>query len=104
MGCETRLQTKSDPTTYSLCLSLTLNIPTTHICVEIYSVIKYDEQLWGIVGSWALVFHFSVVYMKYILRQRKMACNIEILLFECLSWGVSKTKTSKTKTPFEIHI
>ena len=31
----------------------------------------YDEQLWGIVGSWALVFHFSLRYMKYILRQRK---------------------------------
>ena len=30
-----------------------------------------DEQLWGIVGSWALVFHISVLYMKYILRQSK---------------------------------
>lgn len=47
---------------------LTLNIPTTHMC---RNTRHYNEQLWGIVGAWALVFHFNLVYMKYILRQRK---------------------------------
>ena len=51
----------------------------------------YNEQLWGIVGSWALVFHFSLLYMKHILRERKKLAvrrviikNIGILLFECI--------------------
>ena len=51
----------------------------------------YNEQLWGIVGSWALVFHFSLLYMRHILRERKKLAvrrviikNIEILLFECI--------------------
>ena len=55
----------------------------------------YNEQLRGIVRAWALVFHFNVVYMKYILRQRKkldfrwfVIRNKEILLFECILWMV----------------